>query len=186
MTACLRVMDNWNLRCQYAGGELPAIATYGIPSVWPHIRDLYLRSGFACRGHTEIIFVIEIANLPATTTPPLVGLTVARSLGSSGVRFSATLGNEVVGIIEAELRSVGDIRTRQFGWADIGNLWVSEEHRRSGIASWLLGIAADWLRLGGIQRLLAYAWPEHKAELAFLTRHGFGELVRTERGWIRE
>jgi GNAT superfamily N-acetyltransferase len=71
------------------------------------------------------------------------------------------------------------------GWADIGNLWVAEQHRRLGIASWLLGIAADWLRLGGIERLLAYAWPEQVDELAFDAHHGFRELARTERGWVR-
>ena len=96
------------------------------------------------------------------------------------------LDGERVGYIEVELRSVSDIRSRQFGWADIGNLWVAEEHRRRGIGTWLLGIAADWLRLGGIERLLTYNWPSETEELAFVTHHGFRELVRTERGWTRQ
>jgi len=51
---------------------------------------------------------------------------------------------------------------------------------------WLLAQAADWLRLGGSTRLVTYAWPEEADKLAFATAHGFRELVRTERGWLRD
>ncbi len=186
MAECLRVMDGWESRCQYAGGELPSFAPYGVSGAWPHIRELYIRSGFVCRGRVEIILATEVASLPTTTASPLDGLTVTRTVGATGVRFSAVLDGEAIGMIEVEMRTQSDGRLRQLGWADIGNLCVNEQHRRRGIASWLLGIAADWLRLGGIERLLTYAWPEQKGELAFVTLHGFSELVRTERGWIRE
>ena len=83
-------------------------------------------------------------------------------------------------------RTDGDPRTRQFGWSDLGNLWVKEELRRKGIGTWLLGTVADWLRLGGIQRLLTYTRPDDEDELGFATHHGFKELVRTERGWVRK
>jgi GNAT superfamily N-acetyltransferase len=182
---CLALMDAWGARVEFAGGELPAIATYGVPSTWPHIRDLYLRTGFVHDGKVEIVLVAEIERLPSTAPPPVDGLDVVRSVGDQGTRFTATLGGERVGLIEVELLEVSDLRSRQFGWADIGNLWVAAEHRRRGIGTWLLGIAADWLRLGGIERLLAYAWPSQEDELAFLTQHRFRELVRTERGWIR-
>ncbi|HZQ66201.1 MAG TPA: GNAT family N-acetyltransferase [Gaiellaceae bacterium] len=188
MSECLAVMDGWKVRIQYAGGELPSVATYGVPSCWPHIRDLFVRSGFVNPARPtpyEIILAIEVARLPTTTVPPIDGLEVERMLGSSGTRFQAVLAGESVGIIEVELRSVSDIRSRQFGWADIGNLWVHEDHRRQGIGSWLLGIAADWLRLGGVERLLTYNLPSETNELAFVTHHGFRELVRTERGWTR-
>jgi GNAT superfamily N-acetyltransferase len=144
-----------------------------------------VRSGFVQEGNLEIILVVEVDRLPETAEPPIEGLHVARSVGASGTRFSAVLASEVVGFIEVELRSVSDVRSRQFGWADIGNLWVAEPHRREGIATWLLGIAADWLRLGGIERLLTYAWPSQEDELAFVAHHGFRELARTERGWTR-
>ena len=68
-----------------------------------------------------------------------------------------------------------------YGWS-----FVKDDLRRRGVATWLLGAAADWLRLGGVRRLLMYAWPEEQDELAFATHHGFRELVRTERGWVRE
>jgi len=189
MAECLGVLDGWRVRVQYWGGELPSVATYGVPSCWPHIRDLYLRSGFVHSARLtpyEIILAIEVADLPATTGPPREGLIVERMVGSNGTRFQAMLDGQPVGFIEVGLRSVSDTRSRQFGWADIGNLWVHEAHRRQGIGTWLLGIAADWLRLGGVERLLTYNWPSEIDELAFATRHGFRELVRTERGWTRE
>jgi GNAT superfamily N-acetyltransferase len=35
---------------------------------------------------------------------------------------------------------------------------VAEPYRRQGVATWLLGQAADWLRLAQVDRLLDYAW----------------------------
>jgi GNAT superfamily N-acetyltransferase len=186
MRACLTTMDEWRVDKQYAAGELPSIATYGVPSCWPHIRELYVRHGFVHRGKVEIILVASVDDLPSRPDLPMRGLSLRRSLGSAGTRFSAVFGNEVVGHVEVELRDDGDPRTRQFGWSDIGNLWVNEELRRQRIGSWLLGAAADWLRLGGIQRLITYAWPEQRDQLGFAAHHGFQELVRTERGWVRD
>ncbi len=186
MEACVAAMDEWQVDRQYAEGELPSLAAYGVPECWPHIRALYLRHGFVHRGHVEIILVASVNDLPSTPEVPLPGLILRRSLGAAGTRFSGVLEDEVVGYIEVELRNDGDPRTRQFGWSDIANLWVKEDLRRKRIGSWLLGTAADWLRLGGIQRLLTYAWPEQQDQLAFAAHHGFLELVRTERGWVRE
>ncbi|HEY3186843.1 MAG TPA: GNAT family N-acetyltransferase [Solirubrobacteraceae bacterium] len=71
------------------------------------------------------------------------------------------------------------------GVPDVANLHVAEAHRRQGIGTWLMAAAADWLRLGRVDRLLAYAGPEETEELAFLTQRGFRELTRTRRGWRR-
>jgi GNAT superfamily N-acetyltransferase len=79
------------------------------------------------------------------------------------------------------------------GWADIGNLRVSGEHRRRGVATWLLGQAADWLGLAQVERLLDYAWldgqdpagQDRTGYRAFLAASGFRELTRTKRGWTR-
>jgi GNAT superfamily N-acetyltransferase len=187
IAACLELMDGWQVRIQLAGGELPSLATYGVPSTWPHIRALYVRAGFEhVRERTpfETIHVAEVDRLPTGTAPPFEGLAVERVVGACGTRFSAVLDGTVVGLIEVESRDSLNIRA-QVGWADIGNLWVDEEHRRRGIATWLLGVAADWLRFGGIERLLTYTWPSEENEVAFIEHHGFRELVRTERGWVR-
>jgi GNAT superfamily N-acetyltransferase len=77
--------------------------------------------------------------------------------------------------------------------ADIGNLHIAEQQRRRGVATWLLGRAADWLRLAQVERLLNYAWLEgqdptsqdYTGYRAFLAASGFSELTRTKRGWTR-
>jgi hypothetical protein len=62
------------------------------------------------------------------------------------------------------------------------------------VGSWLVGQAADWLRLAGVSRLLNYAWLEgtdpgglnYDDYRAFLAAAGFRELTRTARGWTKE
>jgi GNAT superfamily N-acetyltransferase len=48
----------------------------------------------------------------------------------------------------------------QHGFADISHLHVDLAYRRCGIASWLLGQAADWLDLGHLDQLLYYCSPD--------------------------
>ena len=98
----------------------------------------------------------------------------------------------MVGIYE--LRSdltEGGTLSRLAGWADVWELWVHAEHRRRGVATWLVGHAADRLRFAGVQRVLdsAVVAPESDVDdglLPFLTRIGFHELTRTRRKWSRE
>lgn len=186
--AGVKVMDRWRVTRQYADGSLPSLATYGVPACWPHIRDLYARAGFVCDDRlAEIILVAFVDQLPRPTAPPIAGLELRRSVGDCGTQFCAVLGEKaVVGMIEVESDLTdGGTRSRMNGWSDIGNLHVSEPHRRKGIGTWLLAHAADWLRLGRVERVIAYAGPEQSAELAFLAGAGFRELTRTERGWRR-
>jgi GNAT superfamily N-acetyltransferase len=111
----------------------------------------------------------------------------------NGTRLSAVMGEEVIGYIEVETFEEGQRLSRHGGWADIGNLHISGQHRRRGVATWLLGQAADWLRLAQVERLLDYAWLEgqdpagqdYTGYRAFLAASGFRELTRTKRGWTR-
>ena len=103
------------------------------------------------------------------------------------------LCEDVIGYIEVEVFEEGERLSRQGGWADVGNLRVTERYRRRGVASWLLGQAADWLLLAGADRLLDYAWldgsdpggQDYANYRAFLPAAGFRELTRTRRGWNR-
>lgn len=125
-----------------ADGALPAPGVYGLPEQWPHVHAILERAGFTRGSRTEIVF---LADLDALERPPAPSteLTVERTLGVNGTRFAARLDGAVVGYLEVENR-IGDAGrlVRQDGWADVGNLWVDEAHRRRGIASWLLGQAA--------------------------------------------
>ena len=194
MSSCLDQFRDWGVSRQHAGGELPVHGLYGVPEQWPHIRALYQQAGFTHTGHTEIVYLARVEDLPGLASPPLVGLSVRRSVGINGCRLSAVLGQDVIGYIEVETFDEGERLTRTAGWADVGNLEVSEPYRRRGVGSWLLGQAADWLRLARVDRLLDYAWLEgtdpggvsYEDYRAFLPAVGFRELTRTQRGWTRD
>ncbi|PZS19136.1 MAG: N-acetyltransferase [Pseudonocardiales bacterium] len=169
----------------YADGALPAPGVYGLPEQWPHIHAILGRAGFTTGDRTELVFLADVDAL-GRPPAPIAGLTLARTLGVNGTRLTALLDGDALGYIEVETRitDAGQV-VRTDGWADVGNFCVVEAQRRRRIASWLLGQAAEWLRLGHIDRLLDYAPPEQEAYLAFLRHAGFRELTRTTRGWER-
>jgi GNAT superfamily N-acetyltransferase len=193
IAACTDIFGRWGVTRQHADGELPVPGVYGVPEQWPHIAALYRRAGFTHTGHTEVVYLAQVKDLPSADAPPLDGLAVRRSVGINGCRFSAVLGEEVIGYIETEVLDGGERMSRHGGWADVGNLHVASPYRRRGVGSWLLGQAADWLRLAGVSRLLNYAWLEGTDPgglndddyRAFLPAVGFRELTRTARGWTR-
>ncbi len=183
-TACLGQLDRWKVRRRYADGTLPVPAVYGVPEQWPHVRDIYERAGFRHEGRSEVVLVALVADLPRRP-PPLPGLMVRRTLGVNGTRIWALIEDEVVGFVEVAT-NLGEAN-RAAGisaWADIGNLQVGEPYRRVGIGTWLMGEAADWLRLAGVERLLDYADAEEHEAVAFLRSNGFYELTRTIRGLV--
>jgi GNAT superfamily N-acetyltransferase len=183
LAACVAQLDRWSVSRQLADGALPAPGVYGVPEQWPHIRSLYERAGFAPEGNVEIVYLAEVGRLPASDARE--DLVVRRSVGINGTRLTAARGDDAVGYIELDLlESLGRFPAHS-GWADVGNLHVAEAHRRQGIATWLVGQAAEWLRLAGVQRLLGYANADEEASRAFLDSVGFRELTRTERGWAR-
>lgn len=183
--ATIAHLERWDVTRLWADGALPAIGVYGVPDSWPHIRGIYERAGLA-PSRTEIVLVAAVDELPRPQRPSLAGVTVRRELGLNGTRFSAVLGEQVIGFVEVESdHTSGGTLSRLAGWADVGNLQVDEEHRRKGVATWLFGQAADWLRLGGVTRLISYSEPQDEPSLAFHAAVGFRELTRTMRGWTR-
>jgi GNAT superfamily N-acetyltransferase len=193
MAGCIRQLAEWGVTRQEAGGELPVPGVYGVPEQWPHISALYERAGFAYAGHTEIVYFAAVEDLRRPAGPPVAGLSVRRTVGMNGTRLSAMLGEDVIGYIEVEIFDGGERLPRNGGWADVGNLHVTEPFRRRGVGSWLLSEAASWLRAAGADRLLDYAWLDgtdpggldYASYRAFLPAAGFQELTRTRRGWIR-
>lgn len=193
IAACIRQLDEWCVTSQSAEGELPVRGVYGVPEQWPHIRALYERAGFVHDGHTEIVYLARVANLPRRARPPVAGLSVRRSVGINGTRLSAMLGEQAIGYIEVEIFDDGERLARHGGWADVGNLHVVDEYQRRGVGTWLFGQAAEWLELAGVDRLLDYAYQEGQDETgqrydgyrALLAACGFRELTRTRRGWTR-
>jgi GNAT superfamily N-acetyltransferase len=193
MTACLAQFGRWQVTGQSAGGELPVPGVYGVPEQWPHVSALYEQAGFSHDGHTELVYLARIADLPRIPAP-IAGLQARRSVGLNGTRLSAVLDGEVIGYVEVEIRSEGERLARQPSWADVGNLGVTERYRRRKVATWLLGQAADWLALAGVDRLLDYSYLDgadatgqtYDNYRAFLGALPFEILTRTRRGWTRK
>lgn len=183
MLACHAQFQRWGVAHRYADGTLPAPGVYGVPEQWPHIRELYEQHGFRHDGRTEVVYLAAVDRLRRPAAP-VAGLTVRRTVGSSGTRISAALDATTVGYVEVDTGLDGGPRVSRLGaWADIGNLWVEPGHRRRGIGTWLLGRAADWLDLGGVTRVLDYADADDQPYAAFLAATGFTVLTRTARGF---
>jgi GNAT superfamily N-acetyltransferase len=193
MGACIAQLEQWNVTSQDAGGELPVPGVYGIPEQWPHVSALYEQAGFVHDGHTEVVYLARVCDLPRLASPPLAGLEARRTVGLNGTRLSAVLGREVIGYIEVEILAEGERLSRRAGWADVGNLCVGKQYRRRKVGTWLLGQAADWLALAHVDRLLDYSYLEGADETgqtyddhrAFLNALPFTVLTRTRRGWTR-
>jgi GNAT superfamily N-acetyltransferase len=181
--ACLDRLVGWGTSRQYAEGTLPAPGVYGVPRQWPHVRGLYERAGFVHEGHTEVVYLARVDGLPQLAGPPIEEIVLERSVGVNGTRLSAMVGDHEVGFIEVEMLDEAVRAPRFARWADVGNLQVVEQHRRCGVATWLLAQAGAWLRLGGVECLLDYGRAEHEDGRAFLLAVGYRELTRTSRGW---
>ena len=182
MAACLAQLARWNVRVRYADGAVPAPVVYGLPRNWPHIRALYERFGFQHVGDTEVILLARVADLPAPE--PWPGTTTERTLGECGTRFTVHAGTRALGFIEIDTSLARPERhARAAGLADIGNLHVDPARNGEGLAQRLLAEAAGWLRLCGVDRLLAYEQVGDKAAIDLLLGAGFRELTRTDRRW---
>jgi GNAT superfamily N-acetyltransferase len=182
--ACLARLARWSVRAVLAEGTLPVPGVYGVPEQWPHVREVYARAGFRQEGATETVLLARIGDLPRPGDLPPSDLTARRTLGVNGTRISALRGGDVVGYVEVESLDRTPRTQRTAGWADIGNLEVDAGVRGTGIGTWLLAQAADWLDLGGVTRTLGYA--DDSADdvplAGFLAARGFRVLTRTVRG----
>jgi GNAT superfamily N-acetyltransferase len=187
ITACKQRFETGQVARYGADMSLPCPCCYGVPECWPHLRQLLLRNGFRHEGQTEVILVADVADLPAGGAAPIDGLTLHREMSGpvfAGTRFGARVGDELVGWLDlaTDLTSGGTL-SRLAGWSEIDTLHVTEGHRRRGIATWLIGHGADWLRLGRADRLITYSNADDADELAFTATLGWRELTRTQRGW---
>jgi hypothetical protein len=185
MSACLARLARWQVRARFADGALPVPGVYGVPAQWPHVRALLERSGFRHGGAVEIVLLARVADLPDPGPAPLPGVTVRRTLGSLGTRFTARRDGEWLGAVEIDTTLDRPERlSRAGGTADVCDLELAGDAPPDLLAR-LLGEARTWLALCGADRLLAYTGdgPEDAEEYAGLTAHGFRELTRTARGW---
>ena len=186
--ACAAKLDEWEVRRQWADGALPTPATFGIPSAWPHVRTVLEAAGFSDdEGRTEMLLARDLEALADPAEPPLEGLTVRREVDNLTVRFSAVLGDQIIGYVNVhdDLTRGGTLSCLR-GWAQLHEQFVEAPYRRRGVGTWLVRHAAAWLRLGGATRILA-SWAEEldAGSLAFLRQLGWQEIGTARRGWRR-
>ncbi len=189
--ACLAQLRRWGVSRWYADGALPAPGVYGVPEQWPHVRALYQRAGFVHEGHTEVVLLALLDELPRPTRAPIAGLEVRRAVGVNGTRLSACLGEEVVAYIEVETNLADGGRLAQLGgwrsWAAGQMPATSTSAKRTAARVWRAGWSGR-RRAGCAWRGWSGCWttpgPSRRAAWALLRRLGFRELTRTARGWV--
>ncbi|WP_171057950.1 GNAT family N-acetyltransferase [Modestobacter altitudinis] len=186
--ACVRLLDSWDVRRQYADGDLPTAATYGVPDSWPHVARVFGSAGFdPAGGRTEVVLAGTLDGVRRPVRPTLPGLTVHRTVGTFGARSNAVLDGEVVGFVEAQDdHTRGGTLHRMDGWADLAELHVDADRRGQGIGTWLVEHLAEWLRLGGTRRFLVALGEEDLALEPWFGRFGWHRIGTTRRSWVRQ
>src|SRR5207244_798247 len=81
------------------------------------ISGLYQRAGFTHTGHTEVVYLAQVQDLPGPGRAPLDGLAVRRSVGINGCRLSAVVAGEAIGYIETQILDTGGLQGRHGGRA---------------------------------------------------------------------
>ncbi|HUF99916.1 MAG TPA: hypothetical protein VMM60_17455 [Ilumatobacter sp.] len=183
LTHCIDTFAHWDVRRRYADGALPAMGCYGIPDSWPHIRGLLVEAGFDGPARVEDVFAARCEDLLGHA---LDGAVVRRSVGSIGVRIELRNRGTEMGYIEIDQTPLDTSRNAPAtSWAAIGNLHIADKTNHAETMPALLALAAEWLLLGGVNRLIAYYADDVDPPEYLTTLHvvGFTRLARTERGW---
>src|SRR4051812_46971531 len=145
--ACMAQLSAWQVSRQAADISLPCPCCYGVPDCWPHLKTLFERGGFRHDGPIEMILAADVRALPEASGAPFPGVTLRREMGGPAVattRFSAWLGDELIGFADllGDLTHGGTL-SRLAGWGELDSLYVAGSYRRRGVATWLIGHAAD-------------------------------------------
>ncbi|HET6394927.1 MAG TPA: GNAT family N-acetyltransferase [Blastococcus sp.] len=184
---CVRALEAWGARRQFADGELPTSATYGIPDSWPHVARILTAAGFAPEpGRREVALAGDLDAVPPPGPAPVPGLSVRRSVGTFAARMEAVADGVVVGFAEAQDdHTRGGSLSRLDGWADLAELHVAEDRRGRGVGTWLIRNLVAWLRLGGTTRFLVAVGEDELALVDWFARFGWHPIGESRRGWER-
>jgi hypothetical protein len=185
LDAALAQMGAWQVTVVGAECSFPALACYGVPDSLPHIRALVADAGFGEPTRTELVLAADCRSLTGRHQREP---SATRTLGLLGARFTLRRDGQDVGFIEVCDHSAEMTRSSvAASWADVGNLIVRDETELPWAMPQLLSVAAEWLLLGGVTRLVDY-WaqdvdpPDYLDQLVQL---GFTKLVVNERGFRR-
>ncbi len=96
--AALIVMRSWSVQAVLADFTLPAPGLTGVAEQWPHIGQLVDGLGFVSR-RSEQVLLADVSDLPADVREDL---TILRTLGECGTRFTALADRQEVGYVEID------------------------------------------------------------------------------------
>jgi GNAT superfamily N-acetyltransferase len=167
----------------YADGALPAPGCYGSSDSWPHIRQLLVAGGFDGPTRRELVVAARCRDLLGHH---IDGAEIRRSVGVLGTRLDLGAGDQHLGYIEVGEIDPSLVRSESATtWTDVGNLFATQPATVDSVMPALFSAAAEWLLLGGVERIIDYyADDVHPPEyLAALHRLGFTPLSTNERGW---
>lgn len=84
-----------------------------MPEQWPRVERLYRDSGFACPPDAvEVVHLVDLTQVPDPGEPPLPGMVLRRSVGTSGTRLAAWLDHACLGYVEVDLPSPAERQAR--------------------------------------------------------------------------
>lgn len=156
-------------------GVMPVPGCHGAPEAWPHVIDALDRNGFDVGFDSLETW----GKTPVLASEPV---TLSRSVGICGTRFSKLDHTGVVGFLEVEAadsdRGAFPGSGRVF---DIGNFSVRPGARESE-RDRLLQAGEDWCARAGASWLIAYVDAQDAAEAEWMATHGFTKLGSCRRG----
>lgn len=187
LAAAQQQMRAWNVQTVWAEmGALVGPFT-GVPDAWPHLALALSAAGFRPEPRLEeAVYAGALDTVSPMGPPPLPGLSVVRSSGVFGARFTALLAGQAIGTCECvpDLTEGGALPALA-NWAELSELEVAERWRNQGVGTWLMQHAVAWLRLGKCDRVVLAVAPESEAAGVdrFYQRYGWVPLVRQTKGW---
>ncbi len=175
-------------RRQAYGAGLPKQPLLGIPETWPHVAAALAVAGYqpVHKEHRGSLYGGRLDGVLTLGEPPVAGMSVRRTVGRFGVRFSALLGERELGRCECvtDLDRGGKLPALD-GWTELSEAYVAEEWRNRGIGSWLVQSVTEWLRLCRRDRIILVVDEDDEAAGAgrFYRRFGWSMLTRETRSW---
>ncbi|MGH1488994.1 MAG: N-acetyltransferase [Acidimicrobiales bacterium] len=178
----LDLARRWKPTHLYVESALPALGCVGISTSWPHVSQALHQAGFAGPSRSETVLACDCESLARNGND----VTTKRSVGALGTRLDLMDGDQSLGYIEVAPAGLSLQRSSTATtWADIGNLFAADADDLPQVMPALIGAAAQWLQLGGINRLVDYYAPDFHGPqyLDTLIALGFTELTTNRRGW---